>query len=408
MNTEISKIVVIGISHKTSTISDREKFQINKKELHKALDYFKSIREVEGIVIISTCNRLEFYLVVDQGIDPFQIINGYYCINGIINAPLNQNSFYKYNGIEAVKHLFRVVAGLDSMLMGEYQIQGQIKDAYSLACSVSTADKILHKLFHAAFRTGKTVRSKTSIGTCNRSLSGVAFKIIKDRLRKEDIITIVGVNQNTKIIAEKLNKSGFSHLIFVNRTLHKAEELAEKYNGVAFSLDYIEEPIISSKCIFSCTGAPGYIISSEMINKIYSKVKLPKLLIDMAVPRDINKSGLSKDIELIDMETLNNYLNEQKKETALELPEAEKIITDEASVFEAWSESDTAIKSSQLNEKIETIRLQLLDDIKLQFSRDEFELLDKFSRTFLHWIKPIIISEIKKTKTDMEINQEAR
>ena len=408
MNTEISKIVVIGISHKTSTVSEREKFQINKKELHNALDYFKTRNEVEGTVIISTCNRLEFYFVIKPNVNPFSIVNEFYCDNGFINAPLNQNIFYKYNGIEAVKHLFRVVAGLDSMLMGEYQIQGQIKDAYSLACSISTADKILHKLFHAAFRTGKAVRNKTSVGSCNQSLSGVAFKIINERLRKEDVITIVGVNQNTKIIAEKLNRSGFSHLIFVNRTLHKAEELADKYNGVAFSLDYIEEPMISSKCVFTCTGAPGYIINSEMINKIYMKVKLPKLLIDMAVPHDINITGLCEDIELIDIEGLKKYLNEQKKETALELPEAEKIISNEASVFEAWSESDSAICSNQLNEKIETIRLQLLDDIKLQFSRDEFELLDKFSRTFLHRIKPIIISEIKTTKTDMEINQEAR
>ena len=406
MSTEISKLVVIGISHKTSSVSEREKFQINKKELRNALNYFKEIKDVDGIVIISTCNRLEFYMVSKPDVDLFLLINEFYCKNGISDFTIHQNQFYMYKGIDAAKHLFNVASSLDSMLLGEYQIQNQVKDAYSLACSEKITEKILHKLFHAAFRASKAVRTKTKIGSCNQSLSGVAFKIINERIKKEDIITIIGVNQNTKIIAEKLYKAGYMHLIFVNRTLHKAEELADKYNGIAFSLDCIEEPMISSKCIFSCTGAPGFVITPDIINKVYSKANLPKLFIDMAVPRDIDISGLKHKIELINIEELKKYLDDQQKEMNSLLPDANKIINEEVDAFKAWGEFQNDESINELNEKIERTRIQILNDIKLQYSEEEFELLDKFSRNFLHRIKPVIISEIKASNSHLEINLE--
>ncbi len=393
---EIFQPVVIGINHRTSTIAEREKFQINKKEMHSALNYFKSRNEVEGVVIVSTCNRLEFYFVFNKTVDPFLIINDFYNKNGININTVTRKLFYMHSGIDTAQHLFKVITGLDSMLLGEYQIQGQIKDAYSIACSEKTADKILHKLFHAAFRTGKIVRNKTKIGSGNQSLSGVAFNIIKEKLKREDPVTIIGVNQNTKIIAEKLHSAGFSHLSFVNRTLYKAEELAEKFNGFAFGLDQLEESLINSKCVFSCTGAPGYIITSDLINKVYSETTLPRLLVDMAVPRDIDTQGINKNIGIIDLEGLKKYLEEQKKEIAADLPAAERIIYDEANIFEVWNESQKDDTMFLFEEKIEAIRLQLLNEAKLQISEEELELLDKFSRSLVHRMRSTINQEIKE------------
>ena len=224
-------------------------------------------------------------------------------------------------------------------------------------------------------------------------------------MRKEDVITIVGVNQNTKIISEKLNGAGFTHLLFVNRKLYKAEELAEKYNGLAFSLDNIEEPMISSKCVLSCTGAPGYIITSDRVNKIYSRNRHPRLLIDMAVPRDINTNGLIKDIEVIDMEGLKKYLGKEKEEIMLDIPKAERIISNEANIFNVWNESLADESMSCLQEKIEAVRLQLLDEKKTLVSSSEFELLNKFSRYLVHRMKTIITQAIKTTPTDTQTNK---
>jgi glutamyl-tRNA reductase len=394
MDSETLQLFAVGINYKTSTISDREKFQINRKEISGALNYFQSKDEVEGIVIVSTCNRLEFYLVLKQNVNPFTVVNSFYFEKRRVGIKEKQNLFYSYSGAEVAKHLFKVITGLDSMLLGEYQVQGQIKEAYSIACSQKSADKILHKLFHAAFRVGKNVRSKTKIGSGKQSLSGVAFQIIKEKLKREDVVTIVGVNQNTKIIAELLFNAGFSHLIFVNRTLYKAEELAEKYNGLAFSLDRIQEPLISSKCVFTCTGSADYILTSGVINIAYNKSHCPCLLIDMAIPRDINTDRINKDIEIIDLEVLKKYLEVQKTDIEADMPLAQKIISDEANIFEVWNESRKDDYLGVFAEKIESIRLQFLDETKLQVSEEELHLLDKFSRSLLHRMKSTITQTV--------------
>jgi glutamyl-tRNA reductase len=412
MNTEISKLVIIGINHKTSTVAERELYQINKKEIKVALNFFSALNEVEAAVIVSTCSRLEFYLVIKPGVEPFTIINDFYFQKRKFDAPINENLFYSHKGVNAVQHLFEVSAGLDSMLIGEFQILGQLKDAYSIACSEKTAGQVLHKLFHNAFRVSKLVRTKTGIGSNNQSLSGIAFKIIKEKLKKEDVITIIGVNQNTKIIAENLNKAGFSHLLFVNRTLHKAEELADKYKGIAFSLDYIEEPLITSKCIFSCTGAPGIILNSELINGIYLKNKLPELIIDMAVPRDINIKGLIKDIEVINLEDLKKYLRAEEEEIVSDITEAERIISNEIQIFcksygfpEAKDECRDDESLCYFQEEIELVRLQLLEEIKMQISDDGISLLNKFSRSLVHRMKSIITQALKTSSVNAELNK---
>jgi len=404
MSNEIFQLVVVGINYKTSTISDREIFQINRKEISSSLNYLRSKESVEGAVIVSTCNRLEFYLSVKQEANPINIINDFYFDKKKVVAQEKQNLFYMYSGTEVAKHLFKVITGLDSMLLGEYQVQGQIKEAYSLACSQKSADKIIHKLFHAAFRVGKNVRSKTKIGSGKQSLSGVAFQIIKEKLKREDVVTIVGVNQNTKILAEMLFNAGFLHLIFVNRTLYKAEELAEKYNGLAFSLDRIQEPLISSKCVFTCTGSADYILTSEVINTSYIKSNCPCLLVDMAVPRDINTDRINKDIEVIDLESLKKYLEVQKTDIEVDIPLAQKIISDEANIFEVWNESQKDDYLGAYAEKAETIRLQLLDETKLQVSEDELQLLDKFSRSLLHRMKSTINQAVLMSDLHQEDN----
>ena len=390
MENEPLQLFVVGINYKTSTVSEREILQINRKEISSALNYFNLRKDVEGAVIVSTCNRLEFYLTLKQNAEPFALVNDYLFEMKKISVKQKQNLFYIYSGSEVASHLYKVITGLDSMLLGEYQVQGQIKEAYSLACAQKSADKILHKLFHAAFRVGKNVRSKTKIGSGKQSLSGVAFQIIKEKVKKEDVVTIVGVNQNTKIIAEMLHNHGFSHLIFVNRTLYKAEELAEKYNGLAFDLDSLHEPLITSKCIFTCTGSAAYIFNPDIINYSYSKSHNPSLIVDMAVPRDVNVEGINEDIEIIDLEGLKKYLSEQKSEIEIDIPIAQKIISDEVNIFEVWNESQKDDYMGVFAEKVESIRLQLLDETKLQVSEEELLLLDKFSRSLLHRMKSTI------------------
>ncbi|NNG27917.1 MAG: glutamyl-tRNA reductase [Ignavibacteriaceae bacterium] len=387
MNSENLNLFVIGINHKSSTISEREIFQINKNEVSSSLKYFKLRKEVEGVVIISTCNRLEFYLVLNQNIDPFTIIKDFYVDKNQIDAERSKKIFYIHQKSDVANHLFRVISGLESVVLGEYQIQGQIKDAYSVACSEKTADKILHKLFHAAFRAGKHIRNHTKIGAGKQSLSGIAFQIISEEINKDDTITIIGVNENTKIIVEKLYLTGYTNLNFVNRTLYKAVELAEKYNGTAYSLNRFDKPLIKSKCLFTCTGSQEFIINADELNKIYAEKNCPALIIDMAIPRDVDTKEINEAIKVFNLEGLKSYLQDQRLNTSENLSLAEKIIEDEANIFEVWSEAQKDDVFAPFAEKIELMRQQLIDETNTQLSKKEIQMLEKFSRSLVHRLK---------------------
>jgi len=339
--------------------------------------------------------------------DPKQLIELLYS-NSSINNDNYKNLFYTYTEKDVTGHLFKVVTGLDSLVLGEYQIQGQVKEAYSKACDAKTVDKILHKLFHAAFRTGKRVRANTSLGDGKQSVSGVASQIMIDNLIKTDRIAIIGVNETTKILATELNTAGFNNLVFVNRTNYKADMLAEQYCGLSAGLDEIENVLFDCQAIFSSTGAPGIIVSSELLQKLFDQNHCPRLIIDMAVPRDIDTKGLDQEVRSIDMNDLKNYLDLQKKNQLEAIPEVNKIIEDEIKVFQAWSETRTNTMLEPYSEKFEIIRQQLLEEYKQQFSHIAFDKVDKLSRSLVHRMQSTFVRALIRTNQEIKVIKQHR
>ncbi len=175
--------------------------------------------------------------------------------------------------------------------------------------------------------------------------------------------------------------------------------MANKFSGNAFNLKQIEDALNGVNCIFSSTGSPGFIINSDLLNIISFLSKHLKLIIDMAIPRDIDSNGISEDIEFYDLEGLKTFLDNQKEEIVSELPIAEKIISDEVKIFEVWSEYQNDNTMAYFNEKVESIRLQLLDEAKLQNSEEEIKNLDKFSRSLVHRLKSTI-NQVLKTNDE--------
>jgi glutamyl-tRNA reductase len=381
------KLAVVGISHHTASISSLEAFQLNRKEIARTLHFFNDFPEISGTAIISTCNRVEFYFSILNDIEPFELVRKYYLANKKFDVAKKRNSFFVHKNNDATNHLFRVIAGLDSLVPGEYQIQGQIKEFYSIACSEKSADKIIHKLFHAAFRVGKNVRSYTSFGSGKQSVSGVAYQIISEKLKKDDSIAIIGVNQNSKIIAEKLFSSGFKKLIFINRTLHKAQQLADQFSGSGFGFDNLDKALSNVKCIFSSTGAPGYILTSGLLKSIFSGKEFPSLIVDIAVPRDIETDDLPGTTETYNLEGLKRFLENQQKEIAREIPQVEKIIKQETDLYAAWSETNSNSSVAYFDERIEAIRQQFLNDNIETLTKEESLILDKYSRSLIHRLK---------------------
>ncbi|MCX7908184.1 MAG: glutamyl-tRNA reductase [Ignavibacteria bacterium] len=393
---EETQISVVGLNIKTANVKDLELCQIPRFNFNHLLKLFASQIGIEGVVFVSTCNRSEIYFSHHNGINPWGIVEEFYKQFFQIDITSKKNLFYSYSGKRAIEHLFRVISGLDSLVIGEYQIQGQVKEAYSIACQVKTVDKILHKLFHAAFRCGKLVRNSTSIGKGRFSVAGIAADIIISFLKDNSSVAIVGVNENTIIISEELSKKGFKNFVYVNRTLHKAQALAEKYGGFALPLDNLAQALEVSDILFTSTASPNQIISSTTINSVFEKFGKPFLILDLAIPRDVQIDGLCEQIFYYDIEKLKEYLDTQQKLRLDEVPLCEKIIKDEVDAFLAWQESASDEIFEPFAEKFERIRKELIEEYIIQIHPTDLEKIDKITRQLLHRTKAIFVSILKE------------
>ena len=396
MNVFTPNISITGINHKSSDVAQREKYQLIRKDIPNALMYLKGIEAVEGIIILTTCNRLEFFFSLNKSVNPYNLIKKYYNDVKQLNIDDDSGIFYNIEEKEAAGHLFKVISGLESLVLGEYQIQGQVKEAYSIACQAKSVDKILHKLLHAAFRCGKSVRSTTSLGEGKRSVSGVAAKLAINNSNINDKIAIIGVNENTKIFAAELKKNGYNNFTFINRTIYKAEILAEQFGGRSAGLDQIERVLFDSNVVFSSTGAAGFIVTAELLKRLHIQEHCPHLIIDMAVPRDFQPVTLSDSIKIYDISDLKNYLNNENIMRLEDLPQVERIINDEISLFLAWTESQSSDILAPYSEKFESIRQQLLEEYKEQFSPDILNKMDKLTHNFLHHLQSTFVRIIVK------------
>ena len=391
-------VSVVGLNYKTASVKDLEEFQLPRKHSDKFLQLFASQVGNEGVVFLSTCNRNEIYFTHHKSINPKDLVLNFYKEFLGKNPKGKEKLFYHYSGSKAIEHLFRVISGLDSLVLGEYQIQGQVKEAYSIACQAKTVDKILHKLFHSAFRCGKKIRNSTSIGRGKFSVSGVATEIVLQNLKPETTLLVIGVNENTTILASELKKANFSNFIFANRTLHKAQALADEFGGKAIPLSEITNILPKVPIVFSSTSAPNYIVSADIIRNSFEQMGNPRLIIDLAIPRDIETDGLPTEIAYYDIEKIRDYLEKQNKSKLEDLPLCEKIIEQEVELFLSWQESSDDDILGPFAEKFEKIRLELLEEYKNLFRPSEFEKLDKLTRQLLHRSKSIFINVLKERR----------
>ncbi len=389
-------LALVGISHRTSAIDEREQFVLSRKEIPNALKSILSYEGVESVVILSTCNRFEIYLLIEHKINPFNLVGKFYLENYNIDIYNSKNHFYTIVGDNVVKHLFRVISGLDSLVLGEYQIQGQVKDAYSLSCQYKTVTGIMHKLFHSAFRTGKKVRNETSFGKAQHSVSRSTIKILSGLLNKDASISFIGVNENIKILAEGLFKNGYKNLNFINRTYYKAEMLATQYNGKAYSMNDLENVLANTDALCSSTGAPDYIVKSSLLNKLFEIDKCPKIIMDLAIPRDIEIGDLEKKVKYYDLGAIQKIIEKQKSTLESEIPIAEKIINDEFDLFKAWSDNQISDILAPYIEKFELIRQQVIQENSPYFTNSDFEKIDKISRQLLHRLQSVFIKILLK------------
>lgn len=339
MENKIS-LVVCGINHRTASLEIRQPIQISREDLPRANRLLGTHEEIFESVILATCNRIEFYMVAKPMSDYFRVIENFYSKFASIHVNGLREKFYIKKDRHAADHLFRVAAGIDSMVLGESQIQGQVKEAYTSACNVKTAGKILHRLFHQAFRVGKQTRTDTELGRGACSVSSASVEMLKGRLEKIDnpLILLIGVNQTIALAASALNRLGYTNLIFANRTKSKADQLAAQYQASGHSLSELPFLLEKADIAISCTSAKEPLITQATLSEIADRNPSKKLVImDMAVPRDfaLDKSFHPR-IELLDLDDVKDFIKAANQARMQAVVKVEEIIERRLDEFIYW------------------------------------------------------------------------
>lgn len=399
-------LAVCGINHKTSSLEEREPVQLGRDDMAKAHAVFSNHPDILESTIVATCNRVEFYFVAKKECDPFGAVRQFYRdFRGNEISALSDLFFVKKNR-HAADHLFRVAAGIDSMVLGENQIMGQVKEAYSSACAVKAAGKIIHRLFHQAFRVGKSVRTDTEMGKGACSISSAAVEMLSERTvaANNPKILFIGVNQMITLAANGLRRLDYNHFVFANRTPEKAASFASGYNAEGHSLDRLGELIGESDIIITCTGSMEPVIRKDIFDNFLTKNPGKKLkIIDMAVPRDseIDKN-YHESIEVLDLEDIKLFVKKQQAKRELAIPQAEQIIERKLGEFIYWFDHVRYEPIyNGLYDACENIRQAEMESILEKLPQDQRIILNRATKNLINklvHLKVRLSSDSKKTE----------
>jgi len=329
-------IVAVGLSHKTAPIELREHLTVPSHRLGDALDRLKAIGEIQEAVVLSTCNRLEVYARPASERKPcLDSINKFF--EGLYRHPRLNKSLYCHVGSDAVEHLFQVASGLDSMVVGETEVLGQVKSAYSFAQTHGATGKITNVLFQRALFVGKTVRTKTNISEGLSSVGSVAVRLaekIFGDLKKQQVL-LLGAGEIAEMTARHLLSQKVGGITVLNRTLSKAESLAKLLNGKAEKLD----SLLSRTDIVLCSlSLEKPLIYREEIEKLMEERRGRSLyFIDLAVPRNVDPSVHEIDnVYVYNLDDLNGLVQENLNRRKVEIASANSIISEMTSQFYEW------------------------------------------------------------------------
>lgn len=333
-------IVVVGLNYKTAPIQVREKFTFSSDHLPQALHTLRQTRSMMETVILGTCNRMEIYVVVDR-----KTLCGHYILGFLekwfgIERDAFTKHLYIYEDRQAVEHLFRVTCGLDSMVVGETQILGQVRDAFLLAQQKKTTGTLFNMLFKQAITVAKRAHAETSIGENPVSVSYAAVELGKRIFGHFEgkSVLILGAGKMSERTAVHLNASGTKDIVVVNRTLERAQELALKFGGRAVPYEQLTEALAQADITISSTGADQYVLTKEQVTGIMRQRKSrPLFMIDIAVPRDIDPAiGELEQVFLYDIDDLQNIVDTNLAQRLKEAMKIEASIQAEGVLFEQW------------------------------------------------------------------------
>ena len=352
----MSELLALGISHKTAPVELRERLAFTEAAVVEFAGQAVETAEVREAVAISTCNRTEVYLVVGDPVRAEADVLGLLAGRAAIRPTELAEAIYSPRNCEAARQLFRVTAGLESMIVGEAEIQGQVKRAYEAALEMGHTGALSNRLFSAALTTGKRVRSETGIGASRVSVPSVAVDLAAGVLGAlaERHVVILGAGETSELTARALADQGAGTIFVANRHADRALGLAQRFGGAVVSLEGLPEQLARADIVVSSTSSPHLIVGVEELELVVAQREgRPLLLIDIAVPRDIDaRCGELPGVTLYDIDDLQEVVARNLTIRAGEVPRAQEIVEEEIHRFARWlGQLDTLPTVSALHEQ---------------------------------------------------------
>lgn len=404
----MSELLAIGVSHKTAPVEIRERLALPEGRAAEFIRDLRGSAEVQEAVAISTCNRMELYLVVG---DPVEAESGALAMlarqAGIRPTELT-SAIYSYRNCDAARHLYRVTSGLDSMVVGEAEIQGQVKRAYEAAQAHESVGPLTNHLFTAALQTGKRVRSETAIGERQMSLPAVAVALAREQLGDLNgrRVVIVGTGETSELAARALADSGALTVFVASRRRDRAIALAKRYGGESVSFDELPTALDSADILVTATASPHLLLEAPELAEVMRRRRGHRLLlIDLAVPRDIDSTCAElAGVSLYDIDDLEAVIVRNRSVRQAEARKAEGIIEEEIQRFAGWLGSLEVLPTiSALRRHALQIAEEVLADNRGRWesaSPSDLERVDAIARAILNRLLHEPTARMKELRDD--------
>lgn len=353
-------IILLGINHKTAPVEVRECIAFSEDELKSALHSLLRKSFIKEALLFSTCNRVEILMVADDKARAVEETKAFIAEFNKLPLEAFENALYIHEGDEAVRHLFRVASSLDSMVVGEPQILGQVKAAYRAATEEKTSGVVLNRLLHRTFFIAKRIRTETGIGDRAVSISYAAVELARKifGVLSDKTVMLIGAGEMAELAVEHLIRNNTAKVWVANRTFENGVQLARQFNGQAIGFEEIPESLKTVDIIISSTGAPDYVIHRDQVKSVLRKRKnRPLFFIDIAVPRDIDPEiNRLNNSYVYDIDDLKGVIDENIADRRKEAIKAERIVDEAVIRFREWYEClDVVPTIIALRNKMESI-----------------------------------------------------
>jgi glutamyl-tRNA reductase len=395
------QIVLIGLSHRTAPVEMRERVDFAARGLRGALETLARRGSAAEAVVVSTCNRAEIYAAAEDVAAARRDLAAFVGDFHGIGAGDVEPHLYDALGVDAARHLFRVAAGLDSLVVGEPQVFGQVKAAHAAATEAGTAGPLLNRLFHASFVVGKRVRTETALGSGAVSVSfaavSLARKIFGDLTGRT--VAVVGAGEMGKLTAQHMKSQGVHHVTIVSRTMGHAARTAESIGGAsAAPWDELEAVLAASDIVITATGAGAPILTKAKIEAVMRpRRNRPLFIIDIAMPRDVEPAaGEIEQVFLYNVDDLQATVRENLARRESEVTRAETIVSEEIDKFAAWLQSRGAVPTIvALRQRFEAIRRSELERLDFKLAS-----LPPDARARVEEVTHLIVEKLLLTPTE--------